>query len=56
MMQYISEYSEKDATSRFFGMVGAPITAYNGSLSTLSALIGRIPTRLLWKADIATMN
>ena len=32
MMQYISEYSEKDATSRFFGMVGAPITAYNGSL------------------------
>lgn len=32
IMQYISEYSKKDATSRFFGMVGAPVTGYNGSL------------------------
>lgn len=32
IMQRISEYSKEDATSRFFGMVGAPVTGYNGSL------------------------
>ncbi len=32
IVQHISENSAKDARTRFFGMVGAPVTGYNGSL------------------------
>lgn len=33
IIQTISEHDAKDRTDRFFGMVGADISAYNGSLS-----------------------